>query len=446
MAWLVWTIMFGRGCLGWLAQRYQNRLRWAVLFVGLFLMVGCSTVAQVTATPPLSFIAETLPPEYVLAVQAANGQLDSQGHTQLAAVYALQGNRRAALAHHVAAAHQQDTADAWLVIVDRLFAQRDWWAGYDVLTMLNNSDPTSPVVNYQLGILLAPYNPRLSYDHLVAAAAGPEYAAAGETLQAAIIATAMEAPADQYLQIGMALAAQEQWGGAEQAFALAVAFDPAYAEAWAYLGLVRAQQHKAAAVALDRALVLAADSPIVLLLAGLVEQIQGDYAAALPLMTQAQTLDPQNPAIAAEVGNAYRLTGDYTAAEQWLQAAAGLALAEPQFMTLLALFYGESGYDLSGDGFALLQEAVAQQPENAGLQAVYAWRLFNQGDAQAALETIAQARFLEPANPRVLYYQGLLYQATNQTDLAVDILQEVLHHPAPEGFDVLARRVLGRLR
>ncbi|MFC1959211.1 tetratricopeptide repeat protein [Chloroflexota bacterium] len=442
---VILAIVPGSGRLWNPGFRYRNWANGLILLGCIILMVGCKGVSQETALPPSPILPEARSQSYVLAVQATDGQLNSAGHIQLAETTLLRGNRKAALAHYAAAAHEQNTAQAWRLVADSLLAQRDWLAARDVLDALLVSDPTNSTAHYQLGVLLLPHDPRQAYEHLTVAAADAQLGSAAEALQAVIVASEMALPSVQYLQTGMALASLEQWGLAEQSFTLAVTFDPGYAEAWAYLDLARAQQDKSVGIGLEQAVLLSPTSATILLLSGLVAQIQGDHVAALQFLRLAQEQDPQNPAIAAELGSVYRLLGDYAAAEQWLQTAVGLAPADARFMTLLALFYVDAGYDLAGDGLAVLQAAVDGQPENAELQAIYAWALFNQGEHTAAQAAIAQARFLAPDNPRVLYYQGLLHQAANQNDLAVDVLLELLHHPAPQGFDVLARHTLERL-
>ncbi len=379
---------------------------------------------------------------FTLTAQAYFVAPDADWHREISAAYGALGSPEASLAHLAAAAAQANDPAQWRAVATRFLERGDWAAARQALEAILSLAPDDPLAHYQIGVLTAPYNARQAYAHFAAAGQDPTLATAAQTLQETIAATQVDNPAYQSAALGMALAGLEHWPQAEQAFATAAALDPTYAEAWAYLALARAQQGKDAADAAAQAASLAPQNALVTYLLGLTWRAGGDYTRSRLALAQAQQTEPQNPAFAAELGDAYRLEGNLPLAEQWFRQAVVLAGNADTFLNLLALFYADTLHNLTGNGLAVLQEATAQEPSNATIQAAYGWVLFNLGQTEAAQEAVGAALDLEPDNPRALYYLGLITQAQGRREEAIGALLRLLDHPHPQGFDVLAHRAL----
>ncbi len=380
-----------------------------------------------------------------LLIAGYSGPLDVEQHLEIATAYEVVGDSDAALAHRQAAAESADDPALWREVADAHRVAGNWQAALQAYEAVTRLAPDDVEAYYWAGVILLPYDVRHAYEQLIHAETDSLMATAAQTLTNVIVREQMAVPAELNLQLGMALAALGHWAQAEQCFANATAYDTEYGEAWAYQGLARSQQGFDAEALFQRAFLVAVDRPLVTVLHGLSLRASGDYVGALQELVRAQEMKPDNPAFAAELGATFRLLGDHESAEQWLRSAVQESPGDREFLNLLAMFYAEDGYNLRSNGLSVLQEAVALQPDDPDLRAAYAWALYQLGEVAAAQQNIELARSLDPANPRALYYQGLMYQAQSQDDLATEALLQLLDLPRVSGFDVLARRVLERL-
>ncbi len=436
-----------------LPRRFQPAMRRAplifILLAGLLFNAGCagSLSGPHPASPgdSVGLPSTDLDRAFILRLASGNQPLTVENHRELAELARICGDEPAALAHLWSAAELADDLSLWRELADSFEARGAWAFSRQALEAVLHLEPSDPGAHYALALMLAPYDVRRAFDHLSYALADPDLSEAALRLQNILAEFEPEPPAVQSMHLGSALAALGYWPQAEQAFASAAALDPYSGSAWAYLGLARARQGKDAASALDRAFTFAPDDPATNLLAGLVWRAAGDDGQSLAYLQHARELAPQNPTIAAELGTAYRLAGDFASAEVWLQRAVQLAPGEDAFLLSLAQFYAEESYNLAGGGLTFLHEAAARQPANADLLALYAWALYGQGQIEAAQEALTQARQLDPENPRVLYYQAVLDRSQSRNDSAVALSLHLLSHPAPRGFDVLARRMLEQM-
>ncbi len=424
----------------------------AAASVLVVLVVGLLIIANRPGDPPVSpapvaLRVPVLPNEvlFTRVTSATPAVLEAADFQAIGEAYLERGDEETALVYLNLAARQQEDVALWRLLAALYQDRGEWDSARQAWEGILRAQPQDSTAHFQLGVLLAPHDMRRAYDHLAFATDDPAWGTAARTLQATIIAVQQDEPAYQSAQIGFVLVALEQWYQAESAFDIAVTLEPDYAEAWAYLGLARARQGKNALPAFEQALVLAPDEPLIVYLYGLMWRASGDYDRSLALLVEAQSLTPENPAFAAEVGVAYQLVGDLPTAERWLRQAVLMAPGEPEFMNLLAHFYADELYELEESALAELESVAASRPDDADLQASYAWVLFNLGDIAGAEQAINTAFLLAPTNARVLYYRGVIYQNLGQTDLALAMLVQLVDHAAPQGFDVLARRMLERL-
>jgi tetratricopeptide (TPR) repeat protein len=315
-----------------------------------------------------------------------------------------------------------------------------------VLGQLTKLRPNDAAVYYRLAVLTAATAPDQAPARLaVTAAISPTLAPATKILIDAI--QAGEASGDQayvFGKVGFALVQLSEWRLAEEALTHAVALNPQYADAFAYLGLARDKQNKDGLDYYQTAVKLAPQSPLAQYLLGLHWRSAGDSTTALPYLLAAQKLDPQNPAIAAEIGGAYASTGDLTDGETWLTQAVNLDDKNPQWWLLLARFYIDHEYHVAEPGLPAARQAVALAPQNGSAVDALGYALVLTGDLANGEKTLQQALSLgETAS--VDYHLGILYARQNHQPEAETALKRALALD-PDGFyGGLALKALGAL-
>lgn len=356
--------------------------------------------------------------------------------------FRLRGNAAAEIAYRQAYAAGVEDPALWRKLAVDYAKQGNWFGAQAAWEKVLQLAPQDDQALYELALQRLPFDAREAYELFGGVVATSAFGESSNQLRELIAAVEMETPAFQMFRFGQALAALERWDQAEQALSLAAALEPNYAEAWAYLGFVRVQVNRPSAVeAIERGLLLAPDTALVWLMAGLSWEAQGDLDNALQALLTAQALEPLNPVIALELGHVYRQRGDLASAEYWLQAA-GAGSGDSSFARSLALFYAEEAYDLDGAGLATLREAVDQWPQDVALLSAYGWALASAGDPAAGLAQINTALAIGPDDPRALYYEGLVLMQSGETELARATFETILALDEPNEFDMLARRAL----
>jgi tetratricopeptide (TPR) repeat protein len=158
--------------------------------------------------------------------------------------------------------------------------QKDWPALRVALENQIRHDEGNAHAHYRLGVLLALLAPEDALAELTRAAAlDPQLEPAVDTLRTALnIADTQADPSQKLVTIGRGLALVHDWTLAGEAFQRAIDADAENAEAWAWLGEAQQQTGEDGSAALDQALALDNESPIVRGLRGLQWSRLGDYA------------------------------------------------------------------------------------------------------------------------------------------------------------------------
>jgi tetratricopeptide (TPR) repeat protein len=212
-----------------------------------------------------------------------------------------------------------------------------WSQARDALQHLLQLDANDNRAHYNLGLIVAAYDPSSAGEHLRLAARDPIYRdTAFELLP---LLGEEKATASAAMQIGFMLASRDLWAYAELAFSQAAALADPFPEALAYLGFAQDRQGKDGSTNISRALSLAPGNAQVLFLNGLHLRTNFNYIDSLNAFGQAVAADPSNPAYAAEFSTAYRIIGDLANAEIWLKTAVELSNNDPRFQSLLTDFY-----------------------------------------------------------------------------------------------------------
>lgn len=368
----------------------------------------------------------------------------------------LRGHALAALGDLVAARGEWQTAvdagvadaEAYLQLVEWHLASEEWDTAARLLSELADRNPSDASARYRLGLVLSLQDPAAAQPHLESAAELEP--ALGN--QVALLVDLLEKqssydPAFFRAQLGIIYLELEEWPLAEAAFAQAIAFNPAYGEAMAYLGYARAQRGDlhTALPAFQQAAALSPDSPVVHYLTGLYWQQAHSWPEARAALERAYDLDPGNPGLAVEIANTHRAENEPLWAEIWLLEAIRLAGDDDRFQVALAQFYVDDEYLVDTAGLAAARKAVEVAPNNGAAHEALGWAYFLLGDLDAAQEELEQALILDPSLTRAYFHMGTLLELQSQHAAAIEAYQTAVKLEPEGAFGVRAQRALERL-
>ncbi len=297
-------------------------------------------------------------------------------------------------------------------------ARKDYVAILADLKNLARLRPDRADYDFQLGLILAAFQPENSLVYLeMAARLDPPAPEKADKLQRSIrTALLAEEPAYTLLEAGRTLASVGEWELAEQAFTQAVQTRPDYAEAWAFLG--EARQHLPAGVTrpalppLLHALSLDPNSVSANSLLALYWQRQGDNDQALLFLQAASHADPHNPYLLAEIGRTYSELGKLPEAQGFYQRAVDLTPQEGTFWSLLAQFLLNHQIQVHEAALPAARQAVLIAPNDAAALDLMGQTLFMLGDFYSARRFLERSLTADPAYALAYLHLGLveLYQ------------------------------------
>lgn len=271
-----------------------------------------------------------------------------------------------------------------------------------------------------------------------------EYAQAARMLLTSIQGALLEDDATYSLTIsGQALARLDEWELARSAFESALALQPDYAEAWAYLGEARQQLGEDGAYeALKTARDLDPLSVSVNLFEALYWQRQGNYdRAAIPLKNAA-ALDADNPLLQIELGQNLVAAGDAPAALPYLQKAVELAPEDVKVWKALAVACIEGEIYLEALALPAAHRARLLAPHDPEAETLLGRVLFLLGFGTNARVHYRQAIQLDPDYLPAYLHLGIALIADNRLDEARDYLTRLIDLSPQSPEAILAQELL----
>ncbi|MEQ8673043.1 MAG: tetratricopeptide repeat protein [Aggregatilineales bacterium] len=399
------------------------------LLIFFIALAGCqsnNTVEEAVPSLHLSLsLRNRLQGRYIQALYDLNAEASATGwtremHFQAGDLYFSTGNQIDALAHWEAA---EPTEPARLRQMVELYISSEHWADATrLLEQLLEQDPQDTWVNYQLGLILAPFDPQRALFLL-------QYAPQRElSLTERLRATLSEKSNDELVSmyVGVALANMGEWLHAERAFRQAALIAYPYPEAFAYTALARENQGKDGSAWMAEALTTGADHAQVHYLHGLYLRGRFAYEESIQALTVAMSLDASNPAIAAELGIAYQLEFQYERAAFWIQTALLLSNNAPDYLSIAANFYAEAGDNVEDRGLTVLRESAEAYPDNTEILTSYGWALYGVGEVVEAIEQFNAVLGINPEESRALYFLGRIAYDRADPDAARQLLQQVV--------------------
>jgi tetratricopeptide (TPR) repeat protein len=361
---------------------------------------------------------------------AARGTLSEQGYLRWGLTYAAQGNSYSALQVWQAAQNIFGVSEE---IVGQMVALHRKNADFPALiaalkTLVNfPSQFSDPQLNYELGLLLAIYDPATAPAYLLGAyEINPELAAARELSFTIQRASPVDNPPYTIVAVGQKLAALHKWDFALRAFEHAIQLQPDYAEAWAFLG--EAQQHQVAPepdaglAALETAIQLDPQSLAANSFLAIFWQRRGDYDRAIKYLATAAKIDPANPDLQIDLGAAQAINGNLDLAEDYYQQALANSPHNPQYFRELIEFYLRYNLNIKKVALPLARAELLIQPDNPEVLDTMGQVMIRLGDLQTAERFLQRAVARDPGFARVHLHLGVLYSLKSEPRLAAEHL------------------------
>ena len=266
-----------------------------------------------------------------------------------------------------------------------------------------------------------------------------------DLLRAIEDARAESNPAFTLATVGQEFVRQGQWDYAAWAFRNALAIDPSYAEARAYLGFAL---EKAGREGLDQLLAAArtsTDLSLPHLLLGLNLLEQGQVESAKRELEQALTLDPGHAAAAMALAQAVAQEGDLQTAEALLFRASELAPQDPQPWLVLAEFSLKTESAIKSIAIPAARNALVLDPSSAPAADLLGHAYYLLGNWPLAERLLGDALRLDPFRATTHYHLGLLRAAQGQIERAVLSLEQATRLDDQGSIGELAQRTLETL-
>jgi predicted Zn-dependent protease len=162
------------------------------------------------------------------------------------------------------------------------------------------------------------------------------------------------------------------------------------------------------------------------------DALPGDVAAALEKATAeyvaAQELNADRPEAHGNLASLFASEKRFADAKRELTTALALDPSFAPAAVNLADLDRELGRE--ADGERVLREAIVRSPNDASLQHALGLLLVRQGHGPEALEHLAAAARLDPANARFAYVYAVALNDAGRNGEAIDVLDDdVVRHP-----------------
>lgn len=348
------------------------------------------------------------------------------------------GDIARAIPYWTSALESIDDVDLLRTVANSYIQLGEWTQARQTINKLLDLKPDDEWSNYQMGMILAPFNPVKSSLFFDAIPLDSPYAP-----QVVAIKNELSQKPDDPLisfRVGLLLVNFGMWDYAELAFQHASDVSYPNPQALAYLGWVKSSQGKDGSSWINQASQLAPQDAEVWYLRSLHFRAQADYVESLDAIAQSVRLAPENSGLYAELGTAFRLVGDVEQAEFWLDYAVSTSANTPEYQQILENFYIETAYVSPSNVLESLAEkaSVSDSPD---LLSAYGWALHSSGDSIAGLEQIDLALESNPTNPRALLDKAKILIDLDRQPEAIPLLERVSQTYTPfgtEATDILA--------
>lgn len=322
----------------------------------------------------------------------------------------------------------------------------DYTSALEYLQAWVDLEPVNAVARYQFGVLLTATRPQDALPHLMQAAIlDPQFDPSVQILRASLNRAFLQDDlAYQFVESGRGLAALGDWMLAAEAFRNALAVNPKYAEAAAWLGEATSQLGGDGYPYLQMALQLAPDLAITHIFYGLYWQRAGRPQVALSEFQEAAQLEPQNPAWQILVGEAAARSGDLISALDTFKEAVRLAPNEPNYWRALVIFCIQYNAEIEDTGLPAALNLVSMAPDDW-----QSWDTLGQvslalGNHDEAEGLFLKALALGPQEAGIHLHLGILYLQENEPESAYNHLIQARTDDSQNIYSSQIERLLER--
>ncbi len=342
------------------------------------------------------------------------------------------GDISRAIPYWTSALETIDDVDLLRTVANSYINLGEWTQARQTIDQLLDLKPDDEWSNYQMGMILAPFNPiksRLFFDAIpLESPFTPQVIAIKNELS--------QEPDDPLIsfRIGLTLVNFGLWDYAELAFQHASDIAYPNPQALAYLGWVKSSQGKDGSSWIDQATQLDPQNPEIWYLRGLHFRAQADYIQSLDAIAQSVRLAPENAALYADLGTAFRLIGNLEQAEFWLNYAVSTSANTPEYQQILENFYIETAYVSPSNVIDSLAD-ISRTSDNPDLISAYGWTLHSTGDSQGALEQVDIALEIDNNNLRALLDKAKILIETDRRPEAIPLLERIAQTYTPFGTE-----------
>ncbi len=364
-----------------------------------------------------------------LEVAVHNGHITAAGWLGLGDAYRLSGELQAALdAWDRALQSGQPAAEIYPRQIAIRLEQGDHLAAITALQSLIALRPDDPQTRYQLGLLLAAYQPELALTHLLAAVDLDAELTETVRLMEQNLQPSLESenPAYRLVNAGRALGLIDEWELASAAFEGATRINPEYAEAWAFLGEARDKTGQDPFPALERAIALQANSLPANLLLGLNLRRHGQPEQALLYLEKAAEIEPRNPVVQVEIAATLDEQGDFSAALDHYIQATQLAPFDATYWHLLAWYSLQSGTQIEEIGQTAARQALLLNEEDPIALDLMGYSYYLLGDLLTAQRFLHRVLELDASYAPVHLHLALVHLENDERAAAQSRLEQCI--------------------
>ncbi len=271
--------------------------------------------------------------------------------------------------------------------------------------------PQRPDLAFDLGVIYFVENPSRAWPVFdQAARLSPVYGALVETIKHKSLLS-FQTPDEGYRLVlaGRILGNIGRWDLAYWAFKQAVAQNPDYPTAWAFLGEASQRQGQDGLPYLEKALQLDPHSHIAQALMGIYWNRQGRSEMAYIFLSSIVEEEPDQAIWHAEFANVLTGLGNFDQAYQHFKKAVELEPRNAEFIRILVDFCVEYNYRIVDVAIPTVREALLMFPQDAVLLDSMCWALFANGDLNSAERFCLRAIQKDEGYSRAHYHLGQVY-------------------------------------
>ncbi len=315
----------------------------------------------------------------------------------------------------------------WYQLAPAHLERGEWEAARRAYDAIAAAEPDNTEARYWAGTLHLLTDTIQAQGHLLHARTDPFYAKRSDRLLAALSDLQnITDPSHAAGRLGIAFLEAGEPALAEIEFRAALAQEPNYADAWAYLGLAENQLGQDGRMAIARAIELEPDNSLAHSMMGHHWLGHGRPHLARSEFIAAWQLNSTNPAHLADVASTYQAEGDLASAEAWYQAAVRQDPDDATFWILLARFLLDTLSGELSDGLLVAQKAVALAPEDPVALDTLGWAQFLNDKPRLAETNLIAARQRDPSSPATHYHLGRFYLAQNAWQEATESFEHAI--------------------